>query len=249
MVKAALALIAAVLVVGWTSQPAPAATCADYSNQADAQRAKDTRDADGDGIYCESLPCPCLKPGQGGGGGTPTPTPKPKPRKRAQVIEARITSVVDGDTITVKAFSAKRDFYTVRLLGIDTPETKKPGTAVECGGKRATASMMRLGFTEPTDSDGDGLEDTEGGDGRRVTLTTDPTQATFDRYGRLLAYVTTKAGGNLETMQLSRGWATVYVFGGKPFQRVDRFRSVERRAHAAGRGAWKLCGGNFHTPA
>ena len=41
-----------------------AATCADYSNQADAQRAADTRDADGDGVYCESLPCPCLKPGE-----------------------------------------------------------------------------------------------------------------------------------------------------------------------------------------
>ena len=36
-----------------------AATCADYPNQAAAQRAADTRDADGDGIYCESLPCPC----------------------------------------------------------------------------------------------------------------------------------------------------------------------------------------------
>jgi endonuclease YncB( thermonuclease family) len=88
----------------------------------------DTRDADGDGIYCEALPCPCLKPGEDGGGGggspTPTPAPKPKPRKRAQVIDARITSVVDGDTVKVKAFGAKRDFYTVRLLGIDTPETK-----------------------------------------------------------------------------------------------------------------------------
>jgi hypothetical protein len=52
-----------------------AATCADYSNQADAQRAADTRDADGDGIYCESLPCPCLK----GGGTSPSPTPAPKP--------------------------------------------------------------------------------------------------------------------------------------------------------------------------
>jgi hypothetical protein len=44
----------------------------------------DTRDADGDGIYCESLPCPCLKPGEdsggGGGGGNPTPTPAPKPK-------------------------------------------------------------------------------------------------------------------------------------------------------------------------
>ena len=85
--------------------------------------------------------------------------------------------------------------------------------------------------------------------GRRVTLTTDPTQATFDRFGRLLAYVTTKAGVSLETTQLSRGWAAVYVFGGKPFQRVARFRAAERRAHAAGRGAWKLCGGNFHARA
>jgi len=46
-----------------------ARTCSDYSNQRDAQLNKDTRDADGDGIYCEDLPCPCLKPGSGGGGG------------------------------------------------------------------------------------------------------------------------------------------------------------------------------------
>ena len=39
-----------------------AATCADYPNQAAAQRAADTRDADGDGVYCESLPCPCAGP-------------------------------------------------------------------------------------------------------------------------------------------------------------------------------------------
>jgi len=44
-------------------------TCSDYTNQRDAQLHKDTRDADGDGIYCESLPCPCLKPGGSGGGG------------------------------------------------------------------------------------------------------------------------------------------------------------------------------------
>src|SRR3954452_15035633 len=46
--------------------PAHAATCGQYSNQAAAQRAHDTRDADGDGIDCESLPCPCAT----GGGGT-----------------------------------------------------------------------------------------------------------------------------------------------------------------------------------
>ena len=37
-----------------------AATCADYQTQAAAQQAADTRDADGDGVYCEDLPCPCL---------------------------------------------------------------------------------------------------------------------------------------------------------------------------------------------
>jgi len=47
--------------------------CSDFSNQADAQRAANTRDADGDGVYCESLPCPCLK--RGGSKSTPTAAP------------------------------------------------------------------------------------------------------------------------------------------------------------------------------
>jgi hypothetical protein len=46
-----------------------ASVCADYPNQAAAQRARDTRDPDHDGVYCEDLPCPCLKPGLGGSGG------------------------------------------------------------------------------------------------------------------------------------------------------------------------------------
>jgi hypothetical protein len=47
--------------------PAQAATCSQYGNQAAAQRAHDTRDADGDGRYCESLPCPCANGNRGGG--------------------------------------------------------------------------------------------------------------------------------------------------------------------------------------
>jgi len=43
------------------ASPRPTATCGDYATQAAAQRAHDTRDADGDGVYCESLPCPCAK--------------------------------------------------------------------------------------------------------------------------------------------------------------------------------------------
>jgi hypothetical protein len=40
---------------------ASATTCSAFSNQAAAQRAANTRDAYGDGIYCESLPCPCSR--------------------------------------------------------------------------------------------------------------------------------------------------------------------------------------------
>ena len=55
---------------------------------------------------------------------------------------------------------------------------------------------------------------------RRVVLTTDPTQATFDRYGRLLAYARVPAG-TLQLFQLNAGWARVYVFS-RPFRRVGR---------------------------
>lgn len=51
---------------------ASAATCSDFRNQAEAQRAADSRDTDGDGIYCESLPCPCEKPGEGSADGGAT---------------------------------------------------------------------------------------------------------------------------------------------------------------------------------
>jgi hypothetical protein len=56
----------------------PASVCADFANQAAAQRAHNTRDADGDGIFCETLPCPCLKPG----GDSPAPVQAPEPAVR-----------------------------------------------------------------------------------------------------------------------------------------------------------------------
>jgi hypothetical protein len=75
-------LAAALLAPGTTNASAPpvahaSVTCADFPNQAAAQRAHNTRDADGDGIYCESLPCPCLKPGQNTGAQTGKPARPP----------------------------------------------------------------------------------------------------------------------------------------------------------------------------
>jgi micrococcal nuclease len=88
------------------------------------------------------------------------PTGDCRPR-RVQQISGRVRAVVDGDTIKVRAYGARRRFYTVRIIGIDTPETHKPATPIQCGGPQATSYMPRLAMP--------------GGRARRVWLTTDPT--------------------------------------------------------------------------
>jgi micrococcal nuclease len=55
---------------------------------------------------------------------------------------SRVLSVIDGDTLKVRTSSGRR--ITVRLIGVDTPETRKPGRGVECGGRQATAAMRKL---------------------------------------------------------------------------------------------------------
>jgi hypothetical protein len=71
---AAVALVASAAGHPVDVTPAQAATCSGYSNQAAVQRAHDTRDADGDGVFCESLPCPCAKGNTPGGTRHPVAT-------------------------------------------------------------------------------------------------------------------------------------------------------------------------------
>jgi hypothetical protein len=89
------AFLTALVLLGLLAPAAPAdrstapvarasAVCADFPNQAAAQRAHDTRDADGDGIYCESLPCPCSSAKSGG-----TPSCKRTSRVLGLVFSAR----------------------------------------------------------------------------------------------------------------------------------------------------------------
>jgi len=196
-------------------------------------------DADSDGVPDSSDACP-TEPAYTTNGCPPPPEP---PSRLS--FYAVVTAVTDGDTIKVRRGFYKK--YTVRLIGIDTPETKKPGTPIECGGREATSSMYRLGFTRPRDTDGDGLRDRKGGKGRKVKVTTDPTQDRRDRYGRLLAYVKS-ARGSFAGAQLRAGWAMVYVFA-NPFEQLGPFEAAAESAHAGGRGVWSNCGGNFHTPA
>jgi endonuclease YncB( thermonuclease family) len=92
-----------------------------------------------------------------------------------------------------------------------------------------------------------GLFDHKGGKGRRVRVTTDPSQGQRDRHGRLLAYVASARRG-FATAQLRAGWASVSV-SGKPFKRLAAFQAAEASARKASRGIWAQCGGNVHTPA
>ncbi len=111
--------------------------CTDFPTQAAAQHWFDAHepgdpaslDGDGDGIACESNPCPCVKPGGGGGG---------HDGGGSVGAGTRLLTVVDGDTIKVRLRGRARD---VRLIGIDTPEVYG---GVECGGRRASRSMKRM---------------------------------------------------------------------------------------------------------
>jgi endonuclease YncB( thermonuclease family) len=198
--------------------------CGDFSNQAEAQsyfidnggpdRDPDRLDADNDGVACESLPCPCNE----------STTKPPRPVK----FRAKIVSVVDGDTVKVRR-TKPRKRYTVRLLGIDAPETRKPDKPEECGGPEATTNLKRLAPK-----------------GRAVTVRGDSSQDRRDDFGRLLSYVDTSKY-DIGRRQVADGWATVFA-PGDPFQRQGRYQVGEDDASSTGRGVWGLCGGDFHRP-
>jgi len=142
-------------------------------------------------------------------------------------IRGKVVRVVDGDTLEVRTAWGREK---VRMLGIDTPETVRPGVSVECGGPEASEFMKKLAT------------------GMSVKLVTDPTQDERDRYDRLLAYV--EPTGKQWTLQeriLRAGWATTYVYGRK-FRRYQSFSDAEEEARKAGRGVWSACGGDFHRP-
>jgi micrococcal nuclease len=149
-------------------------------------------------------------------------------RKSTSALKQSATLVrdIDGDTIVVSINGVEKH---VRLVGIDTPETHKPGVKVECGGPQASALAAK--WASPGD---------------RVTLTYDFTQDRTDRYGRLLAYVSAHHH-SLQLDQLRAGWAEVYVYQHHPFGRVESFHRAQESAKKHDRGAWKLCGGDFHS--
>ena len=133
---------------------------------------------------------------------------------------APVVRVVDGDTIRVGLPSGEEP---VRYIGIDTPESVKPGAPVECFAKRASAYNERLVA------------------GEKVRLVYDIERR--DRYGRLLAYVYRARDGLFVNAELvRRGYATAVTF--PPNVAHEReFRRLARRARMSGRGLWSGCAG------
>jgi micrococcal nuclease len=142
-----------------------------------------------------------------------------KPGSRADAAprgRGYVTRVVDGDTIEVRLWGRVED---VRLIGIDTPETVKPDTPVQCFGPQASHFTHRL------------LE------GKRIRLVFGVERR--DVYGRLLAYVHL-GRGFVNALLVKRGLARTLTI--PPNNRfAPLLRRLELRAARAGRGLWSAC--------
>jgi micrococcal nuclease len=131
-----------------------------------------------------------------------------------------VARIIDGDTILVQ-YPDNRT-WTVRLIGIDTPETVAPGQPVQCYGPEASARTRYLVLS------------------RQVTLETDPSQDTIDTFGRLLAYLW--LGDTSINAQMAReGYAREYTYN-TAYKYQAQFRQAEQDARAGGQGLWGACG-------
>lgn len=128
-------------------------------------------------------------------------------------LTGEVTYVVDGDTIDVKLEDGTVE--RIRLLLIDTPETKHPTIGVEPYGPEASAFTSRL-------------------EGERVELELDVAER--DRYGRLLAYVW-HDGEMFNEKLLEEGFARVAVYPPNT-KYVDEFREIEDSAKINELGIW-----------
>ena len=135
--------------------------------------------------------------------------------------EPTISKVVDGDTIEVRVGGRTEK---VRLLGIDTPETKDPRKPVQCFGEEASRHTAEL------------LPE-----GTPVRLVRDVEER--DRYDRLLAYVYRASDGLFVNLELARGgYADLLTYPPNVAHTAELSAAVAE-ARREQRGLWGACGG------
>ena len=142
--------------------------------------------------------------------------------KSAEVNQPGLYSIahyVDGDTIVVNMNGHNE---TIRFIGVDTPETHKPNTPVQCYGPEAAANTQNL--ISPFG---------------RVRLQADPLDTNRDVYGRLLRYVYLPDGTLLDEKIIQQGYGFAYL--GFPFTKSDQFAADQTQAQNQHLGLWAAC--------
>lgn len=131
---------------------------------------------------------------------------------------AIVERVVDGDTLQVRFDVGET--ATIRLLGVNTPETVDPRKTVECFGKEASA------FSH------DQLE------GKLVRLDADPKADERDKYGRLLRNLTLENGTDFNAKLVAEGYAHAYLSFPLDPVRKKQLSDLEAAAKEAKKGLW-----------
>ena len=138
---------------------------------------------------------------------------------------AQIVKVVDGDTITV-SLNGKNE--TIRIIGINTPETVDPRKTVECFGIEASNKAKEY-FKEKD---------------YKVWLEKDPAQGERDKYQRLLRYVFTDNGdSDYGLMMIATGYAYEYTYS-TPYRYQIEYKKAQAEAENKRLGLWadSACG-------
>lgn len=128
----------------------------------------------------------------------------------------QVVNVIDGDTISV---SVDRKIETIRLIGIDSPESVDPRKPVQCFGKEASDKARQI-LT-----------------GKKVRLEYDPTQGDKDRYKRLLRYVFLEDSQNFNKLMIEEGFAHEYTYN-TSYKYQTEFKAAEREARESKKGLW-----------
>jgi micrococcal nuclease len=132
--------------------------------------------------------------------------------------QTEVLRVVDGDTIRVLEEGTEEE-QTIRIIGVNTPETVDSRSAVECFGKEASNALKER-LTQ----------------GDKVRLIADTTQDDKDKYGRLLRYIEDDAG-DIGLWLLAQGYANEYTYK-IPYERQEEYQDAEQQAQDGERGLW-----------
>lgn len=135
-----------------------------------------------------------------------------------------VVSVVDGDTLKLNIDGTTQ---TVRLIGMDTPETVDPRKPVQCFGQEASNKAKEL-LT-----------------GRSVRIEKDASQGDLDKYGCLLVYVFRDDGLFYNKYMIEQGFAHEYTYN-TPYKYQAEFKAAEKSARENQTGLWSpnTCNGD-----